>query len=79
MESDKENQRTIQCTNIRKQRNNQKVCENIRQNLERTSFKNSDHANDDIKSRWRLIKHVVTDGTNQILGMEKNGYIKREI
>lgn len=48
-----------------------KYAENIRKNLERTSLENTDPANDDVNSRRRLIKHVVTNIANQILGMEK--------
>lgn len=33
-----------------------KYAENIRQNLERTSLENADHANDDVNKRWRLNK-----------------------
>lgn len=48
-----------------------KYPENIRKNLERTSLENADPANNDVNSRWRLIKNVVTNSANQILGMEK--------
>jgi len=50
-----------------------KYAENLRQNLERTNT-NIEKTNDMsvcVNSRWKQIKHVMTNSANQVLGMEK--------